>query len=128
MVPNHEMKGDYYANPCLPKSTTNINSKNGRKRSFSYETKESIHLSSVEWICGAQSWKKGKLLCVSIFIPIEKWNSILRKVERDVFLWNQGINIIYPKDENVIIVPNHENKRDYYVNPCLSQLKDELQF
>ena len=26
------------------------------------------------------------------------------------------------------MVPNHENKRDYYVNPCLSQLMDELWF
>ena len=36
------------------------------------------------------------------------------------------IDIIYPNDENVIRVPNHEKNGDYYVNPHLSQLKDEL--
>ena len=32
------------------------------------------------------------------------------------FLWNQGINILYPNDENVFMFPNHENIEDYYVN------------
>ena len=26
------------------------------------------------------------------------------------------------------MIPNHEKKRDYYVNQCLSQLKYELEF
>ena len=34
--------------------------------------------------------------------------------------------IIYPNEENVFVVPNHEKKGDYYVNPCQSQLKIEL--
>ena len=45
MVPNHEKKGDYYVNPCFSKSTNEINSKNGTKRSFSYEAKHQYHLS-----------------------------------------------------------------------------------
>ena len=32
----------------------------------------------------------------------------------------------YPNDGNVIMVPNHEKRGDYYVNPSLSQLKDDL--
>ena len=44
MMPNDEKKGDYYKNLCLSKSMTYINSKNGRKRYFSYETKASISL------------------------------------------------------------------------------------
>ena len=28
----------------------------------------------------------------------------------------------------VVLNPNHEKKRDYYVNPCLSQLINELWF
>ena len=61
--------------------------KNGGKKSFSYETKASIHLSQWgEWICGAQSLKERRLLCESVFIPIEKWTLILKMVEREVFL------------------------------------------
>ena len=44
------------------------------------------------------------------------------------FLWNQSINIINPNEENVLMMPNLEMKRDYYMNLCLSQLKDVLQF
>ena len=33
-----------------------------------------------------------------------------------------------PNKENMFKVPNHEMKRDYYLNLCLSQLKNELQF
>ena len=49
-------------------------------------------------------------------------------VEREVFPMKQSVNIIYPNKENVLMVPNHEKNEDYYVNPSLSQLKDELQF
>ena len=42
------------------------------------------------------------------------------------FLINQSVNIIYPIEENVFMVPSHEIKGDYFVNPCLSQLKNEL--
>ena len=54
----------------------NFNSKNGRKGSFSYETKASISFMSIKRMC--------------------------------------------------FMVPNQENKGDYYVNPCLPQLKKEL--
>ena len=42
------------------------------------------------------------------------------------FLWNQSFNIIYPNEENVIMVPNHEKKGDCYVIPCLSESMNEL--
>ena len=59
-----------------PSWKTIINSKS-RKRSFCYETKSSIHLSQWgEWICGAQSLKEKRLLCESVFIPIERWTLI----------------------------------------------------
>ena len=35
---------------------------------------------------GAQSWKERRLLCESMFIPIEKRTSILKLVIRDAFL------------------------------------------
>ena len=44
------------------------------------------------------------------------------------FLWNQSINIIYPNEKNVFIVPNHEKKMDYYVNPYFVQLIEEFWF
>ena len=40
----------------------------------------------MEWICDAQSLKERRLLCESVFIPIEKWTLILKMVEREVFL------------------------------------------
>ena len=31
---------------------------------------------------------------------------------------------ICPNEQNELMVPYHKQKVDYYVNPCLSQLKD----
>ena len=42
-----------------------------------------------------------------------------------IFSMKSNINIIYPKEVNVFMVPNDENKGDYYVNLCLSQLIEE---
>ena len=70
-----------------PNWKTSFNSKNGTKWSFSFEIKASIHLSQwVERICGAQSLKKKRLLCEFMFIPVERWNLILKNVEKEVFL------------------------------------------
>ena len=53
--------------------------KNGRKKSFSYETKTSIHLSQwAEWVYGSQSWKEKRLLCKSVFIKIDKRTLFLK--------------------------------------------------
>ena len=41
-----------------------------------------------ECVYDAQSWKERRLLCESMFIPIERWTSILKMVIRDVFLMN----------------------------------------
>ena len=42
------------------------------------------------------------------------------------FFRNQSINIVYPNKENAFIVPNHEKEEDYYVNPFLPHLIEEL--
>ena len=64
----------------------NLNSKNGRKRSFSYETKTSIHLCQWgKWICGAQSLKEWWLLCESTAVLINRRTLILKMIEREVF-------------------------------------------
>ena len=60
--------------------------KNGAKRSFSYATKASTHLSQQgECVYIAQSWKEKRLLCESLFIPIQRRTSILKMVKREVF-------------------------------------------
>ena len=63
-----------------------------------------------------------------MFMPIERRTSILKVVEKQVFLMKPSIKIVYHSKKNAFIEPNHEKKQDYYVNPCLSQWKDELQF
>ena len=51
----------------------NFDSKNGRKKSFSYETKALVLLSQWgQWVYGAQSGKERWLLCESMFILIYK--------------------------------------------------------
>ena len=47
-------------------------------------------------------------------------------MEREAFLMKPKINVIHPKGENEFIVPNIKKNGDYYVNPCLSQLTNEL--
>ena len=65
----------------------NFNSKEDGKKSFSSKTKASIHLSQWgEQICSAQPLKKKILLCESMFIPIEKWNLIIKIIEKKVSL------------------------------------------
>ena len=77
-------------NPCLSQLKNNFNSKNGRKRSFSYETKASIHLSQGgQWICGAQSVKERRLLSEPMFIQIERRILVLKMVKREVLAAKQ---------------------------------------
>ena len=62
-----------------PNWNTNLNSKIGNKRCFSYETKASISLIPKRRMC---LWclitKRRRLLCESMFVPIEIWTSILK--------------------------------------------------
>ena len=57
------------------------------------------------------------------FLWKQRRRFILKMVKRDVFLWKQSPNIIYPNKENMLMVPNNEKKGDYYVNLCLSNGK-----
>ena len=71
----------------FPNQYMNINSKNCRKRSFSYKPKHQYRLPQWgECVCGTQSWKEGRLLYEFMFIPNERQTSILKMVEREVFL------------------------------------------
>ena len=58
---------------------------------FPIKLKHQYHLSQWrECIYGVQSWNKGRLLWKSVFIPIERQISILKLVEREVFLMKQN--------------------------------------
>ena len=48
--------------------------------------------------------------------------------EEKHYLWNQSINAIYPNKGNEFMIQNHEKKGDYYVNPRLPKLTNELWF
>ena len=75
----------------------NFKSTNGTNRSFSYETKVSIQLSQrVEKICAAQSLKERRVLCESVFIPIDKQTIILKMVEKKAFIVKPRINAFIP--------------------------------
>ena len=57
------------------------------REAFLIKPKHQYHLSQQEeCIYGAQSWKERLLLYESMFIPIERWTSILKMIIRDVFL------------------------------------------
>ena len=57
------------------------------KQAFLLKPKHQILLSQWrECDYSAQRWKERRLLCESMFIPIERWTWILKIVEKQVFL------------------------------------------
>ena len=99
------------------------------KQVFLIQPKHQNHLSQ-RGKCdyNAQSLKERRLLCESMFTPIEKQTSNLKMVEREVFLLKTKHQNHLLQQGDRFIVPNHEKKEYYYANPCLSQLKNELRF
>ena len=108
---------------------TNINSKFGRKRSFSFETKASISFIPIKRICfWCPIMKKKRLLHKSLFIPIDRRTLILEMVRSKVFLMKLRHQLIYPSKENAFMVSNQEKKGDYYENLCLPHSIDKFWF
>ena len=55
--------------------------------------------------------KKMRLLRAFAFVMIDEIILIPKKRWKDkLFISSQNINIIYPNEENVFMVPNHEKK------------------
>ena len=55
------------------------------------------------------------------FVTIDGITLIPRKGgKKKLFLLSQSINVIYPNEDNVFMVPNHEKKKEEYMHPCLS--------
>ena len=48
--------------------------------------------------------------------------------EGKAFLTKPKHPFTYPNEQKKFIVPNYEKKGDYYMNPCLSKLTNELWF
>ena len=61
-----------------------------------------------------------------MFILIDRRTLIEEKVGSEVFLMKPKHQFIYTNAKNMFMVPNPKNKRDYYVNLCLSYLTDEV--
>ena len=75
---------------------------------FLTKPRHQYHLSQWgECVYGAQSWNERRLLCESVFIPIEKQALILKMAEGEVFLMKPTHQFIYPNEENEFVVPNH---------------------
>ena len=90
---------------------------------FLMNRKHQYHLS--QCVYGAQSWNEKRLLCESMLIRIGKWTLTLKMIEKDVFHKKPKHQFIYPTMTSEFVVHNHYKKGDYYVNVCLSQLKNE---
>ena len=92
-----------------------FDSKKWWKFSFSCETKESIHLCRMSLWC--QIMERKKIIMLIRVCPNRLTNFNSKKVESEVFLRNQSINITYPNEENMLMVPNHEKKTWICVYP-----------
>ena len=72
MMPNHERNEDYSVNPRLSQLTSNINSKNGRKKfSLWNQSVNNIYPNGENEFVGAQSLKERRLLCKFEFIQLK---------------------------------------------------------
>ena len=57
------------------------------KKAFILKPKHQCHSSQwVEFVYGAQSWKKRRFLCESVFVPTNKWTLTLKIMATKAFL------------------------------------------
>ena len=104
--------------------------KNGRMKSFSYETKASMSFILMRRMSLWCPILKRKEITVWIRVCPHWQTSFNYKKwwkEKLLFL-NQRINVIHPNEENEFMVPKLEKKEGYYVNIFSSQLASKLSF
>ena len=66
----------------------------------------------VEQAFSPQTGKEKRLLGKSMSVLIDRWTLNFNNGGKGSFFsWNQSINIIYPNERNVFMVPNHEKNR-----------------
>ena len=112
-----------------PNWKTYFNSKIDNKRSFSYETKASISLIPMRRMCLWCPINKIKEIIMWIYVyPNWKMNFNYKNGNKRRFSYETKASIsLIPMRRMCLWFPIMKRK-DYYVNPCLSQLKDVLQF
>ena len=97
------------------------------KQVFLMKPKHQNHLSQwVGMVYGAQSWTKKRLLCESMFVPIEKWTLILKNGGKRSFSSETNELMSFIPTSREFMVHNHEKNGDYFVNACFSWLTNEL--
>ena len=104
-----------------PNWWTNINSKNGRKRCFSFVTKawiSFIPMRRMNMWCPTIKIKE-IIIWICVYL-IEKWTLILKIVAGDVFLMKSKRQYQLSQWGECVYDANHEIKGDYDMNPCLS--------
>ena len=111
-----------------PNRRMNINSKNGRKKCFSYETK-----ARMPFIPMRRMWfwcvimKEKRLLCEFIFAQIDEWTLILKMTESEVFLMNPNHQFIYPNKEMNLWCPIIKGKEIIMrIRICLIQKRTSI--
>ena len=94
------------------------------REAFLMKPKNQCHLCQwVKQVYGVQSWKEKRLLHESLFVLIDRHSLILKNGGEKSFSYEtKALMSFIPMRRH-----NYEKKRDDYVNPCLSQLTNELQ-
>ena len=73
-----------------------------------------------EWVYGAQSWKKKRLLYESVFVTIKKWTLILKNGGRRSFAYETKATMSFIQMSRTSLWCPIMEKKDYYLNPSLS--------
>ena len=86
----------------------NFNSKNGRKKSFRYETKASISLIPIRRMC---LWypivEQRRLIHEFVPIPIDRWTLIPKNGGKSRFSMKAKHQFVYPNEWNEFTMPSH---------------------
>ena len=112
-----------------PNQQMYINFKNGRKGSFSYETKASISFILMRRMCLWCPILKLKETITWILV-CPNWQTCInsKNGRKRCFSYETSFNTTYANGENMFMVPNLEKSGDYYVHPYLSKSLNEYWF
>ena len=112
-----------------PNWKTYFNSKIGKKKCSYYETEASISLIPTRRMClWCPIMKRMEIIMWIHVYPNWNMNFHSKKGNKRSFSYDTKASISLIQRGEQFIMPNHEKKRDCYVNLCLFLLKYELQF
>ena len=109
---------------------TNFDCEKGNRRSISCKIKASVSLIPSRATCLWCQIMKGKEIIMWIHVYSNRnTNFNSKKGNKRSFSYDTKASIsLIPTRRTSLWCPIMKHKRDYYINPCLSQLKDVLQF